>query len=136
MLDMQARAMDSGVKEFLAEMKKNRQSEYKDRVRSARLIPGQSGRNAALARREVLQSFLTNVSVSRSVREITGVDWLSRDEFVGRRITQFGQSRAEAEAFWAVEVRNPQRAKRGAGDAVRLAVQMPPPDRGQFRDEH
>lgn len=133
LFDGQARGMDSLVKSELADLKKNRQSEYKERVRAARLLPGGERTVAFGARREMVNSFLTSIAVSKELKEVSAIEWLTREEFVGHHMVRLGLSRPEAEARWSAEVRNPTRARRGPPENCRLAVQAPPPNGGQFR---
>ena len=60
------------------------------------------------------------------MEEVSGVQWLNQAEFIGHCITVLGQSRAEAEAYWARELRDSSRQRRGTGQGLRLAVQTAP----------
>ena len=111
---------------MIADLKKNCQGEYKARVRAARLMAGTSQGAMASARRESVHQYINTLAVRKGISEVSGVLWMNKDEFVGHQITVLGQSRADGEAFWHKEVRNPQRAKRGSGGDLRLAVQAIP----------
>ena len=122
MLDGRARALGKEVQATLAIMKKSQQGDYKAKVRDARLLDPRE-RNA---RRTAVTAILSKVMVGKELREVTGVVWLNKAEFVGHCVSVLGQSRAEGEAAWLSEVRDPARAKRGQGDTLRMAVQLPP----------
>ena len=127
-LDAQARRAEAEVRHELADLKKNRQSEYKDKIRAARLIPGGGGSawGQAQARRELFAQWSQSLTVKKEVREISAVEWKSRLEYLAYCRMTLGQSPAEAEASWQDALRNPNWQRRGAGDSIRIAVQATP----------
>lgn len=119
--DSQARMQGEEAKAILADLKKNRQAEYKDRIRQARVVGTNDKRGAGL-RRQAANNFLTQIQVTKGISEVIPVYWMNKAEFVGHQITRLGHSRADGEAMWAREVANPRREKRGSGPDLRLAV--------------
>ena len=119
--DAQARMLGGEAKHVLADLKRNRQAEYKLKIRQSRLL-GSQDRMGAGARREAANTFFTNITVTKGIGEVIPVYWMNKAEFIGHQITRLGHSRADAEATWVREIGNPRREKRGAGVDLRLAV--------------
>ena len=118
--DLQAKELGQAAKDEVNDLKKNRQAEYKEMVRRARLF---SGRGSRADMAQAVNSYINELMVAKSVTETVEIYWMNKDEFIGHQITVLGHSRADGEATWNRELRNSQRAKRGTGTDLRLAVQ-------------
>ena len=130
-LDGQSRG-NPAVRAKLNDLKKNQQSEYKRKVRCARIVPA----HLAIAdgsvdqvttrgeRREVLGTLTSSVEASISVADKDGVMWPDVGQWCYLKRTRENLTDDEALAQWRqAEATYPAHCRRGSGAGLRLAYQ-------------
>ncbi|MCP4243623.1 MAG: hypothetical protein GY772_23975 [bacterium] len=110
---------------LLADLKANRQGEYKARVRAARIDPTARGAGTVDLghRRSVIADLLSSVEQSVTVETDVTVLWPDHREYVSYMVSHKGITVTEAEACWTKDLQNPVIQKRGVGEGLRVAVQ-------------
>ena len=127
-LDSQARAT-AASRSALNDLKRNQQSLYKRKVRSARIVPASvdaPGTPGAVTsrgeRREALATFTASVSASASVSDIGTILWMDEIEWIAHK-KERGADDPTAKAMWdRASVSYPPHCRRGNGKSLRLAV--------------
>ena len=128
-LDNQARG-NAQVKRELDRLKNAQQSEYKRKVRSARIVSqdeldrGVIGVTSRGDRREVHTSFRSEVVASVSVNDSAGVMWPNRWEWIWLHKDRYAMTDHQAIEKWDNAVATyPDHCKRGSGPGLRMAFQ-------------
>ena len=118
-LDSQAK-LSPAYKVYLEDLKRNRQHEYKEKVRAGRLVPG--GPESANMRSQAIASYAAELEVEASVSDGGDVMWPNRDEHIGYSVTFRGFTRERAAAEWDEKLRNPDIQRRGSADDPRMPL--------------
>ena len=121
-LDSQGRTA-SQLKIVLDDLKKNRQSAYKAKVRSGRIVPGSEDHPHSNAeRREMLAEYAQEVAIEASVRDEAEVLWPNLAEYIAYRTYWHGLDEGQARAAFEVAKNNPDIQKRGTREDPRVPL--------------
>ena len=129
---MANKASDGQLKQILDEMKKNDPEAWKAKVRAVRVRDpaepaGLSGLDNISARKSAISAFCQTLRQIVGITEEVPVIWLKRNQFISHMANvENVKDEKEADKVWLEHVRNRDIQRRGEGDNLQLAVNLPP----------
>ena len=125
--DAQAR-LSPAYRIMLEDMKRNKQQEYKAKVRAGRLIPG--GPDSASARSQAEAEYAAELEIESAVSDAGRVLWPTRNEYIGYSMTFRNMTAEAAGSEFDQKLRNPDIKPRGTANDPRVPLEGIPETTG------